>query len=225
MTVTFILSPPLVMEGETPGTFVGVMVDAVRRLSQTCGVAPVFIESPSWNRAQAATIRGTTDALMPTNWSQERLAVFHFPDESLFRSQMSVMALKSRGQENYSGLEMFRGKRVGKLDKALIEAEFDRFVGQEGILLSERPTVIALFESLIRDRLDYVVGDVLSAIHYTKEIGFWEKVQVLDPPVGVIPQYLALSRNSPLFADTALLDCLLTTPQNADNDPRAALDR
>lgn len=224
LKVTFILSPPLIVGTPDEYVFSGIMIDAVTSLANTCGLKAVFVESPSWSRAQIAAQEGVADALMPTNWSEHRLAHFHFPEEAIYDSEMRVMTLKGYGYESYDGLAMLRGKRVGKLDNALIAPDVDRFLAGPAVILSERPTVLALFENLVRRRLDFVIGDVLSGIHYTSEAGLWDKVQVLEPAIGAIPQYLALSRKSPLFREAGgpdILQCLLETPQKASDDSRS----
>lgn len=211
LTVALILSPPLIMLNSVSGDYDGIMVQATRRLAEKCGIRARFIEAPSWSRAYRMAIMGNADAIIPVSKSQERLAVFHYPTTPQYVLKISAFAAAKNGEKAYTGLQMFVGKRVGKLDNALVEKSFDEFVKTKRVQLSERPTVRSLFEGLLRGRLDYVVGDTLSGTFYAEQLGAKNEIIALEPPIGTSPEYLAFSHKSSLMKDTesALAKCLL----------------
>lgn len=211
LKVALIISPPLIVRESSSGQYGGFMVRATRSLAKKCGIRARFVEAPSWSRAYRMAVEGRADAIIPLSKSQERLATFLYPATPQYVLEMSAFTAATNSETDYKGLSMFTGKRVGKLDNALVEKSFDEFAKSGQIKLSERSTVRGLFESLLRGRLDYVVGDTLSGIFYAEQLGAQNKIRVLKPPLGSSREYLAFSRKSKLMQDTesALAKCLL----------------
>ena len=206
------------MRGKEPGDFDGVMVRTTLALAKKCAVRAQFIEAPSWSRAYKMAVDGVVDALIPTSKSLERQALFYYPASPQYVLEISVFSAAARNEPIYSGLDMLAGKRIGKLDNALIEETFDTFAKAGHLQLSERATVRRLFQGLLRGRFDYVIGDTLSGNYYAEQLGAGDKIIALEPPIGRSSEYLAFSRKSHLMKAplTARAKCLLGTSLDED---------
>lgn len=203
--------PPEILKNRETGEAEGQATIAVGRLASMCGLKARFIMSPSWRRAYSMALTGTAHAIMPLNHAPEREADFIYRQEPVFQMRTMLVVHRSSPLKRFRGLSDLDGLRVGKLDNSLIEPAFDAYIQSGKAILSERATFDQVMLSVARKRLDVGVGEMTSYRHWASVLGIEDELRALEPPLGVVPQYLGLSRTamrvSPLN-DAALATCL-----------------
>lgn len=205
------IPPEIVIDPDTQQV-TGTVATAARAMAQKCRAKINFIVSPAWSRAFRLAVDGTADAVVPTIESAERSKFLFFPKNPVVRSEMGLIAMKSDGHKSFTGFAMLDNKRIGRIAGGLIAPEFDTYLHENEITVSRQHSYFSLFKSLVAKRVDFVVGNQASYLHFANELNIADEIQLLMPVIHSVPQYLALSRaalaNHP--ERNTLYECLFT---------------
>lgn|GEM_PF-1196162 len=214
LRVSTIVVPPLVVHDRENNRLSGTALDAVRALANRCGADVDFIITPSWNRAYMMAQLGIADGVIPTNFSEERLAYFDFPSEPLVDMKPSLIVRIDSPAKRFSGLDILKGKRIGVRTNALLEKDFDAYVRSNKATLVERSDSVSLVDELLSGRVDFIADSSAMIVYHLTRSKIPERIRVLEPPLGASGQFLALSkkRSASFAPETDLSHCLLTTP-------------
>lgn len=209
--ISSIVVPPLVVRADPKADVTGSAVEAARALAHACGANTDFIITPSWNRAYMMAQIGIVDGVIPTNFSEDRLAFFDFPKEPLVDMSPTLIVRKESPVMAFTSLDILKGKRVGVRTNALLEDKFDAYVRSDQAILVERSDSRSLVDELLSGRVDFIADSPAMIIYHITESNVPKRIRVLDPPLGHSGQFLALSKKrSAAVADgTALSKCLL----------------
>ncbi len=216
LDVTVIHIPPeVIIDPETRGV-TGSVAEAARAMARKCRASINFVVTPAWSRAFRLAVDGTVDAVVPTIESAERSKFLFFPKHPVIKSEMGLIAMKSDGHKGFTGFAMLDNKRIGRIAGGLIAPEFDTYLHENEITVSRQHSYFSLFKSLVARRVDFVVGNQASYLHFANELGITDEIQLLTPVIHSVPQYLALSRaalaNHP--ERNTLYECLFTVTLN-----------
>lgn len=216
LTVTIVEFPPQLVWSSATQRVEGSAVDALQRLGDKCGASFTVILSPSWTRAYTMARSGKADGIMPLNFAEDRQQDFFYTKAPVFHMRTVLVVHRNSPVLRFDGLSILDGKTVGKLDNALIEPAFDAYITRDSVQVSERHTFDRLIENVARGRLDFAVGEYGSFRHWADVLGHSGQLRALDPPIGVVPVYLGLTRAdvSELARQEKLRRCLVDTPVN-----------
>ncbi|SDD86480.1 substrate-binding periplasmic protein [Kordiimonas lacus] len=211
LKVSTIPLPPIVTIAPDTGHISGLAVESVRQMAQACGADVEFIAPPAWSRALAMAREGTTDALIPTNFSQERTEFFDFHPHALLDLGPALMVRADSAVQDFLGLEQLRGRRIAIQQNILIEPKFDAFIRSDAVDLIIRGNAKSLVAELLTGRVEFIADSKAVLEHYLGETGVLKRVRTLEPPIGSAPQHLAFSKKRSLAfaADTKLFKCLM----------------
>ncbi|SDD86514.1 substrate-binding periplasmic protein [Kordiimonas lacus] len=212
LRVSTIVVPPLVMQDSGSKNIHGEAIDALQLLVETCGAEADLVVTPSWNRAYMMAQIGIVDAVIPTNFAEDRLSYFDFPTEPLVDMSPSLIVRVDSPFLRFSGLHILKGKKVAVRTNALLEQKFDAYIRSDQATLVERSDSISLVDELLSGRVDFIADSPTMIIYHMTESKIPERIRVLDPPLGRSGQFLALSKKrAPAFAaETEISRCLLS---------------
>ncbi len=218
LRVSTIVVPPLVVHDTDNNSLSGTAVNAVRALAKQCGADVNFIITPSWNRAYMMAQIGIADGVIPTNYSEDRLAYFDFPSDPLVDMKPSLIVRIDSPAKHFSSLDMLRGKKVGVRTNALLEDKFDAYVRSGKATLVERSDSVSLVDELLSGRVDFIADSSAMIVYHLTESKIPERIRILEPPLGASGQFLALSkkRASSFASGTDLSHCLLPPASPSD---------
>lgn len=211
LKVATINVPPMAYMDPETMIVTGVVTHLVQERAAACNVTVAFIFTPSWARAYQMAVSGTADGLIPTTYTQSRLASFDYAMPAFYDLRPSLIVRQDSPFLRFTGLEQLDGKRVGIRAKAKLVKNFDDYIENGTVEIVERTNSKGLAEVLIAGTVDFIVDSPgVMAYHLGKD-QMEEKVRVLEPNLGSSQQYLALSkkRQSQFAAGTALSECLL----------------
>lgn len=211
LKVSTVPLPPIITVEPGTGHVSGMAAEKVRLMAQSCGADVEFITPPGWSRAFRMAREGTTDALIPTNHSEERTSIFDFHPHALLDLGPALMVRAESSITRYEGLGQLRGKRIAIQQNILLEPAFDAFIRSDQVKLTIRGNATSLVEELMTGQVDYIADSKAVLEHYLGESGILKRVRTLEPAIGTAPQYLAFSKKrSTVFAKgTPLIDCLM----------------
>lgn len=185
-------------------------VTKARDFLAKCDVDMELVVMPSWSRAYNLAVSGRVDALMPTNYSKAREKDFFFPRHAFSSMAIVVFSHKENTVNRYTGPELFKGKKLGRLKGSLLTKEIDDYAAANNVTNIERATMESLFEALVQRKIDYAADQMFlnKADLAALEVDTW--VKALMPPAGETPLYIAFSRKGSLAApeNAAVLKCL-----------------
>jgi len=195
--------PPLIMS--TPYGSTGIVVDIVKTAFRRANLRAEITIEP-WARAYANVRDGESDALIPTIRSPEREALFDFPDEPVFKSEMSFFRA-TRKPIAWSGkLADVQNRRFVKLRAALFAPEFDAAVREGRIACEETNTFASAIRMVEADRVDLAAVPKLAGLQIIAAEGLQGRVAVLDPALYVQNFFVAFSRKNALSAQRQKID-------------------
>lgn len=197
MTIVTIEGPPL---PKADGGYIasgGLGIKEAKTALAACNIKAKFTVSPSWKRGFSMATAGQVDAIIPTNKKPDRIALFHFPAKPFKKMTVVLFTQASNPVSSFSGLEeVLDGKRFGRIAGSSLETSLDAFVAAGRVRLDERTKVRALYEGLLRGRLDYVAEVLEHSAPFIRALQAEDKIKALSPPLGVIPLYIAVSKKS-----------------------------
>lgn len=198
--------PPLIMS--TPYGSTGIIVDIVKTAFRRANLK-VDIAIEPWARAYASVRDGEGDALIPTIRSTEREALFDFPDEPVFKSEMSFFR-SSRKPIAWSGkLADVQTRRFVKLRAALFAPEFDAAVREGRIACEETNSFASAIRMVDADRVDLAAVPKLAGLQIIAAEGLQGRVAALDPAFYVQNFFIAFSRKNALASQRQKVDSQL----------------
>lgn len=187
--------PPLIMN--TPYGSTGIVTDIVRTAFRRANIN-VDIEVVPWARGYVSVKEGEGDALIPTIRSGDREALFDFPDEPVFKSEMSLFHA-SRTPIQWSGkLAELQARSFVKLRGALFAPEFDQAVRSGQIRCEETNTFSSAIRMVDAGRVDLAAVPKLAGLQIIASEGLQSRVQALEPALYLQPFYLAFARKPAL---------------------------
>lgn len=210
LRISTIVMPPFieVSPGDAPH---GQAIDAVTRLATGCGLEVQVVIMPSWGRAFTSAQNGLTDAVIPTNYSDERAITFDFPATPLLTVEPRLFVRTDAPYVAYTGFAMLDGLGVAVRKNAILEAGFDAYVRAGTVALFERGESRAMMDDLLSGRVEFVASPPTMFEAALKAHGLMDKVRSLEPALGKSVQFLALSKKrAAVIADgTPASACLL----------------
>ena len=211
ISVAVIHVPPYIDIGYRNKPITGLAVDVTTRLVTQCGLKVRFVPMASWNRAILLAKDGKIDGVIPAHKTEERQAVFDYVSEPVFTAEMVLFARRAGGPSTFQGLTSLYGKRVGVISEALVEKEFNSYIRSNQVTLVEYRSLPVLLAGLVKNRLDFVAGNRVIGRFSAQEQGILDRIIDLEPALGYIPVYLALSKRRQVSAETEkkIQSCLL----------------
>ena len=200
MTLVTISSRPLTVR-KAAGRLFSFGADAARPLLEKCGIRANIITAPSWSRAYHMATHNQVDAIMPANKSAAREKIFYFPKTPFTYMTIIAFTHKNSPALTYTGLEMFKGKRLGQLAGTLILKSFKDYTDQHGIKVQEYSTLDTLYEALIQKKITFAVDQTLLDVTALKTLSEDTTIRALDPPLDRSAQYIAIGKSSPFGAN------------------------
>ena len=211
LTIATIETPPAAYKDPETKEARGLAVDKVRELAQKCGVNVEVSIKSAWSRAYEGTIEGKTDGIIPTTFTQERLALFDFSEPALFNFEISLLVPPSSEFTEFTGYDMLDGKVIGIRTGASMGQGIADYLATGKAEKMERVNSAGLARILFNKQADVLVDSAWSFPHHIGENRTKREMRVLQPALESSPQYLALSKNrNPAFAaGTEISNCLL----------------
>lgn len=183
--------PPLIMAG--PSGASGVITDIALKAFKRAGVA-AEVEVVPWARGFKALQVGQCDGLIPTIRSAEREAMFDFPNESIYRSDMSFFGRANQPLAFSGKLSDVQDRKFVKLRGALFAPEFDEAVRQGKIACEETNSFAAALRMVEAGRVDLAAVPRLAGLRIAVDEGLQGRIIPVDPPFFRQPFYLAFAR-------------------------------
>jgi ABC-type amino acid transport substrate-binding protein len=210
LTLVTIESRPLTVRQASGYTYAYGAADIKPYLAK-CGITANVMVAPSWSRAYAMAAAGRVDALMPTNKSPKRKKLFFFPKTAFSSMDVIVFTHRDSPATRFTGFEMFKGKKLGRISGALLTIEFDKFVAREHIELSQYATLDSLYEALTHQKIDFAVDQALLNKANLALLADEKAIRALWPPVASAPLYVAISKLGSFAQnpDSAQFKCLM----------------
>lgn len=188
--------PPLIMA--TPYGTTGVVADLAVQAFARANLQAA-IEVVPWARGVAALKSGECDALIPTIRSPEREALFDFPAEPLYRSEMSLFGVKTRLPSAWTGkLSELMAYRFVRLKGALFAPEFDKAVQEGRLHCEEAVSFAAALRMVDAGRVDLAAVPRLAGLQIIAAEGLGGRLQVLEPALHQQAFYMAFARKPEL---------------------------
>ncbi|GAA5179492.1 transporter substrate-binding domain-containing protein [Niveibacterium umoris] len=198
--------PPLIMN--TPYGSTGIIVDVVKTAFKRANLN-VEIEVVPWARGFAFVKEGEGDALIPTIRSAEREALFDFPDEPVFRSEMSFFRSAQAPIAWTGKLAELQGRSFVKLRAALFAPEFDQAVRDGRIKCEETNSFSSAIRMVDANRVELAAVPKLTGLQIIASEGLQGKVVALEPAAFTQPFFLAFARRPALGGVRKLIDAKL----------------
>lgn len=183
--------PPLIMG--TPHGSTGIVVDTVQEAFKRAGLSVEVVVVP-WARAYADVKAGEAAGLIPTIRSAEREEIFDFPEEPVFRAEMSFFGLLSRGFKWSGKLSELEHLRFVRLRGALFSPEFDQAISSGRIYCEQANSFSAALRMVAAGRVDLAAVPKLAGLQIAVAEGLHTRVQPLEPALHVQNFYLAFAR-------------------------------
>jgi len=188
--------PPLIMA--TPYGATGVVADIAAQAFQRAGLRAV-VEVLPWARGFAALKTGDCDALIPTIRSAEREALFDFPAEPIYRSEMSLFAQSGKLPTAFSGkLADLQAYSFVRLKGALVAPEFDKAVVEGRLHCEEAVSFGAALRMVDAGRVDFAAVPRLAGLQIIAAEGLGTRLTVLEPSLHQQHFYVAFARKPDL---------------------------
>lgn len=211
LKVATIETPPAAYKDPETKEARGLAVDKVRELAKRCGVNVEVTIKSAWSRAYQGTIEGKTDGLIPTTFTEERLAFFDFAEPALVDFDISLLVAPSSPYKEFTGYDMLDGKMIGIRTGASMGKGITDYLATGKAETMERVNSAGLARILFNKQVDFLVDSSWSFPHHIGENRTKREMRVLEPALESSPQYLALSKNraAPFAAGTEVSNCLL----------------
>jgi polar amino acid transport system substrate-binding protein len=189
--------PPLIMA--TPYGVTGIVTEITLRACRRAGL-DAEVEVVPWARGVNALKSGQCDGLIPTIRSAEREALFDFPGEPVYRSDMSLFGRADRLPAFSGQLGELAERRFVRLRGALFAPEFDEAVREGRLHCEEANSFSAALRMVDAGRVDFAAVPRLAGLQIVASEGLSGRVAALSPPLYRQPFYVALARK-PGLAD------------------------
>lgn len=184
--------PPYIMT-EKNGDAKGIIVDMVRELAVRLD-EPVQFTITNWARAYRVVTRHESDALIPTMKIKERLKFLHYPETPLLYLNFYLIRHKDSPHKFSGELKDLTGYKVGRIRGAKVAPSFDQALANGLFTVKERSNTKLLVKGLLYKRLDFIALDWRVARWEELAMTNQHNIQVVEPPLGKVPVYLALSK-------------------------------
>lgn len=189
--------PPLIMA--TLYGVTGIITEITLRACRRADI-PAEVEVVPWARGFNALKSGQCDGLIPTIRSAEREALFDFPNEPVYRSDMSLFGRADRLPAFGGQLSELADRRFVRLRGALFAPEFDDAVREGRLRCEEASTFSAALRMVDAGRVDFAAVPRLAGQQIIASEGLAGRVAALAPPLYRQALYVALARK-PALAD------------------------
>lgn len=183
--------PPLIMA--TPYGATGVVTEVTQRAFKRAGLA-ADVEVVPWARGYSALQAGQCDALIPTIRSAEREALFDFPNEPVYRSEMSLFSRPGLLPQFSGRIADLQGRSFVKLRGALFAPEFDAAVRDGRIRCEEASSFAAAIRMIDLGRVEFAAVPRLTGLQVIAAEGLAGRVAAVEPPLHVQAFFLAFAR-------------------------------
>jgi len=197
MRVVGVELPPLIMS--TPYGATGIFTETCQLAFERAGQRAEFEVVP-WARGVSMLKSGEADGLMPTIRSAEREALFDFPDEPAYRSEMSFFGRTDQPPRWSGKLADLQSYGFVKLRGALFAPEFDQAVREGRIHCEEASSFSACIRMVDARRVDFAAIPKPAGLQIIAAEGLGSRIAPIEPPVHAQDFYLAFARK-PELAD------------------------
>jgi len=195
--------PPLIMA--TPYGVTGIVAEITLRAFHRADLN-AELEVVPWARGFNALKSGLCDGLIPTIRSAEREALFDFPKEPVYRSDMSLFGRADRLPAFTGQLSELADRHFVRLRGALFAPEFDDAVREGRLHCEETSSFSAALRMVDAGRVDFAAVPRLAGLQIVASEGLSGRVAALTPPLYRQPFYVALARRSGLVEVRRRLD-------------------
>jgi polar amino acid transport system substrate-binding protein len=175
------------VDGEPHGPCPEIAAGAIRHM----GAEVEFVRVP-WVRVLLSVQRQTVDAGLCGTENSERSAYSHYPEEPLLSYDATLFVLTDSPLQN-SDIKGLKGRTFG-LIKGYTYGDVDKALEDQGMVRREVNDREALFQLLIRGRLDAVLDSVLPTFADARKLGVHAQIRPLFPSLSETPAYLFFSR-------------------------------
>ena len=177
----------------------------------TCGLEAEFIIVPSWARAFQMASQGYVDGLIAANKTTAREKIFYFAKKPY--TTVAILAFQSTRQPlaRFKKWSIFDGKVLGYISGVFLSKPFENYIKQGTATTVQRSTMDILFADMLDGKIDFVIGQAELDDDVSTPLGSRKLVRALQPPLGISPLYIALSRRGEFAQDptTPEFKCLV----------------
>ena len=196
LSIGIIEENPLARVGDTPGSALGVIGEAVATLLHQKGFQPRYESLPA-ARAYKMVESGEIDLAITVLKTAER-AYYSAP----ILTEFTVLVVPKGKGFALRSLADLKGKVIGGRSGFLYPS-LDR---AEGVVIERNSTSAANYMKLLAGRLDAVLAGSISGGLELRQLGLMDKVEQLPAAVGIIPLGAAFSMQHFSAADVADFD-------------------
>lgn len=211
LKVTTIETPPAAYKNPETKQVEGIAVDKVRELAKRCDVNVEVTIQSAWTRAYDDVVSGEMDGLIPTTFTEERLALFDFAQPALVDFNISLIVPLKSPYTEFTGYNMLDGKVIGIRTGAEMGDSVKEYLATDKAEVVGRVNSTGLSKILFSKQVDFLIDSPWSFADHLGENRSKRAMRVIEPHLETSPQYLALSkkRAAPFAAGTPISECLL----------------
>jgi len=183
---------------------VGLDAEIVTALVRQAG-AEVAFEPQPWSRVQDMLARAEVDAAFQFVGRADRFERYFMVGP--YRVGQTVFATRPGVSVDFSGLDSLRGYRIGQIRGYTYGTAFDTAPGL--IKDSSAGDNLQLVRMLAAGRVDLIIGDRDTLMHFARGDGLHGQMRLLTPVFAEVPRYIAVPRLRPTVAarmETALAE-------------------
>ena len=173
---------------ETPEGPGGVLWEISRDVLENMGYE-VKLEFVPWKRAQRLVLSNTRDGIIGIGITDERKAMFRFPEEALLVSETAVYTTKER-VFHYEDLDSLEGMRIGVSPGYTYSAEIKAATHFEQV---DMPSIDSGLKMLMLGRIDAMLANRNVIWIQAEHLGLSDRIKASEKPVSGGPVYLAFS--------------------------------
>lgn len=177
------------------GRVVGLDAEIVAAVVKQAGAEADFEPQP-WSRVQDMLARGEVDAAFQFVGRPDRFEKYFMIGPH--RMGYTVFAARSGSAIPVQDVNALRGYRIGAIRGYTYGPAFD-----QATQLTKDTTAgdnLQLVRMLAAGRVDLIIGDRETLMHFARQAALQAQIQVLQPALSQVPRYIAVPRSKPAIA-------------------------
>jgi len=176
------------------GKVAGDIVESLKTVTEHSNLK-INIEIIPWGRALEQVVRGDSDAIMPTIFTNQRAKVISYPNAPLINFNSSVIIKLAEDDFNFSNFNSIGKKRtIAKVRSVLLGKEFDESYKKGLLNIIEVSKIEDALNMLLFERVNLVVSDDIIARSAIDNMGIGDKVNRIYISKNQEPSYIAFSQ-------------------------------
>ena len=176
-------------KGKITGFCTRLVEETMRRMSVT--IRP--IEMYPWKRAMVMMESGQADALFSANFTRERVAFAHYPDEMLVKSPW-VVWMRNDGNLSFNSLDDLKNRKIGLVRGYSYTPELWNFV-KKNSHVEEVADDVTNFRKLNAGRIDFTVAELGNGLFILKSKRLGAIIPLKNRPIKEDGLFIIFNKN------------------------------